>query len=200
MRAFAALLLLLLVLPQMATAQDSPVARCLSCHLIGAQIDITGVRALQHLPPDWPMLFEDANDRDGDGIAGRVRFVSGGGTPRIGIWGQSLAAARFQDFAQIAGAAHAIDVRAALPEIRATFERLSPAPTSPFARPADRDRFVARGCNACHVLHSYTVDGQQVMPLSDFLLHDLGNGARRTAPLWGCGPRCLDTGHAGLTR
>jgi hypothetical protein len=33
------------------------------------------------------------------------------------------------------------------------------------------------------------------MPLSDFLLHDLGDGPKRTAPLWGC-PECLDAaGH-----
>lgn len=152
------------------------------------QLDIIGVRELGAIPPDWPMLFEDPLDRDGDGIAGRVGLVSGGGRPLLGKWGSRLAAASFSDFARIAGAAHdiAIDDPGLLGEIEAAFVALSPAPVSPFSNEAERRAFEARDCSACHVTDSYSVDGRLVTPLSDFLLHDMGEGPRRTTPLWTC--------------
>lgn len=175
--------------------------RCLSCHLTsGGMIDIVGLGALEDLPEEWPFLFEDAFDLDGDGIAGRLRFVSGKQGPRVGIFGEALAAGRFEDFALIAGAAHgiAVDDPGVMADVRRAFEERSPDPGLPFADAATRDRFEERGCARCHVIHEFTHRGRDYMPLSDFLLHDLGYGPRRTAPLWGC-PACLDgSGHAGV--
>lgn len=163
--------------------------------MVDGELNIIGVTELRHLPAEWPMLFEDVYDRDGDGIAGRVRFVSGNGAPMIGKWGASLAAARFEDFAKIAGAAHDIDVSEDMGAIYALFAQLSPRPPAPFATDTDRQKFVSRGCSACHVTQSYTFDGRPITPLSDFLLHDLGDGETRTTPIWACTGRCLDFTH-----
>jgi len=167
------------------------VAQCLSCHLTASgEIDIVGLSALEGLPEEWPFLFEDAFDLDGDGIAGAMRFVSGAEGPRAGLFGAALAAGRFEDFAKIAAGAHGIPIRdaAGMARIRAAFEALSPDPGPP--DPAALARFEARGCAACHVTRRFEHAGRSYMPLSDFLLHDLGDGPRRTAPLWGC-PDCL---------
>ncbi|MEL7126111.1 MAG: hypothetical protein AAGK30_07770 [Pseudomonadota bacterium] len=181
-----------------ALAEDDPIAtaieQCLSCHLQeDGQIDIVGVRALSGLPVEWPFLFEDAYDLDGDGIAGRIRFVSGDSGPMIAKYGKSLAAARFADFARIAGAAHGVDLSApgVLDALETAFEVRSPEPHWPFPDPGTQARFEARGCAGCHVTETFELDGRTYMPLSDFLLHDLGQGLRRTAPLWGCRD-CLD--------
>ena len=174
---------------------EAAVVQCLSCHIEDGALDIVGVADLQHLPESWPLLFEDAYDRDGDGVAGRVGFVSGGGEPLIGKWGRRLAAARFEDFAKIAGAAHQIPVDGAADAILAAFAAFSPPPVSPFATPADLAAFEEKGCAACHVTRTYRIGARAVMPLSDFLLHDLGEGEVRTAPLWGCDAACLTHEH-----
>ncbi|MEL6913197.1 MAG: hypothetical protein AAFP13_01720 [Pseudomonadota bacterium] len=174
----------------------SVVAKCLSCHMTDAGgVDIVGLAAIEALPPEWPFLFEDAFDLDGDGIAGQMRFVSGGGYPLAGRFGEKLAAGRFEDFAEIAAGAHGLSISGPeeMARIRAAFEILSPDPGLP--EPAALARFEARGCGDCHVTRTFDHDGRTYMPLSDFLLHDLGDGPVRTAPLWGC-PACLDTpGH-----
>lgn len=168
------------------------VTECLACHVSeeDGPLDIIGIRALSGLPEEWQFLFEDAYDLDGDGVAGAMRYVSGKDGALAAKFGQSLAAARFEDFALIAGAAHDIDLSG--PDIIATleavFEARSPEPTIPFVDDEARARFEARGCAQCHVTRTYEFEGKTYMPLSDFLMHDLGegNGLRRTAPLWGC--------------
>lgn len=165
------------------------VAQCLSCHLIAEdRIDIVGLSALEGLPEEWQFLFEDAFDLDGDGIAGAMRFVSGQDGPRAGLFGQALAAGRFEDFALIAAGAHGIAIESPeeMARIRAAFEARSPDPAGSIPDPGTLRRFEARGCADCHVTRRFEHDGAQYMPLSDFLLHDLGEGPRRTAPLWGC--------------
>lgn len=172
---------------------DKAISQCLTCHVTpSGQLDIVGVRALSALPPEWPFLYEDAFDLDGDGVSGRIRYVSGDPVPLVAKFGKSLAAARFEDFAQIAGAAHDIDLSTPglMAQLKSAFEHRSPAPTPSFATPTDQARFEAQGCARCHVTESFRFEGRQVMPLSDFLLHDLGDGPRRTAPLWGC-PDCV---------
>ncbi|WP_223640525.1 di-heme oxidoredictase family protein [Rhodobacter sp. TJ_12] len=67
--------------------------------------------------------------------------------------------------------------------------------------------FSTLGCAACHRPVLRTEDGRTLRPLSDFLLHDMGDGLAdgvrehlagpsefRTAPLWGLGAR-LRAGH-----
>ena len=198
----APLLAALLAVAASATADPRPTAldRCLSCHEgPDGAIDIVGLSALEGLPFEWQIVHEDAFDLDGDGVAGAVRFVSGGGHPLPARYGRTLAAGRFEDFALIAGAAHGIDVSdpALLAEITSAFLARSPDPGPPPSADA-LARFEARGCATCHVTESYEHGGRRYAPLSDYLLHDLGDGPVRTAPLWGC-PSCLEAeGHPGL--
>lgn len=170
------------------------VEQCLSCHVdADGALDIVGVEALLALPQEWQFVFEDEFDLDGDGIAGRMRFVSGKRGPMSAKYGKSLAAARFEDFALIAAAAHAIDLSGdgVMAALEAAFAARSPDPTIPFEDDAARRRFEARGCASCHVTETFEHEGVTYMPLSDFLLHDMAGGPRRTAPLWGC-PQCID--------
>lgn len=191
---------LLAALPVHSQETAPLVERCLACHIDEAgRFDIVGFRALQALPEEWPLLFEDAYDLDGDGIAGRAQYVSGEGQPLLAKWGENLAAARFRDFALIAGAAHDIHIGniEELDAVEAAFAALSPDPVSPFETAEELARFEADGCAACHVTRTYQVDGRTYMPLSDFLLHDLGAGEKRTAPLWGCRDCVSGDPHAG---
>ena len=186
-----ALVLCLLIAPGSSGADTTSqtVKQCLACHEVQAgQIDIVGLRALSALPPEWPFLFEDEFDLDSDGIAGRIRFVPGDPVPLIAKYGKSLAAARFEDFALIAGAAHDIDLSSpgVIAELKSAFETRSPEPFWPFPDAESQRRFEARGCAGCHVTETFEFEGRALMPLSDFLLHDVGNGLQRTAPLWGC--------------
>lgn len=198
--AFAAAALLLGAAAVAADPALSPAERCLACHVDAeGRLDIVGLRALDGLPPEWSLIYEDGFDLDGDGIAGVARYVSGPDRPLAAKFGRSLAAARFEDFALIAGAAHGISITdpGAMAAVKAAFEARSPDPDLPFEDIAAQQRFEARGCAACHVTRSFEYRGRTYMPLSDFLLHDLGEGPRRTAPLWGC-PACLDApGHSG---
>jgi len=168
-------------------------AKCLSCHVTSENtIDIIGLGAIEALPPEWVFLFEDAFDLNQDGVAGQIRMVSGGGKPFVAKYGRTLAAARFEDFAQIAGVAH--DISLSDPDILAylkqQFTARSPAPLSPFRDAQHQTNFERRGCAQCHVTRQFEYDGNAVMPLSDFLLHDMGNGLKRTKPLWSC-PDCV---------
>lgn len=179
-----------------ADPRPSAVDRCLACHLTPeGTVDIVGLGAMEGLPPEWPFLYEDAFDLDGDGVAGIMRMVSGEDGPIVARYGRALAAGRFEDFALIAGAAHGIDVSdpVVLASIRAAFEARSPDPAPP--PEAALRRFEARGCADCHVTRAFEHEGRRYVPLSDFLMHDLGEGPVRTTPLWGC-PGCLDApGH-----
>ncbi|MEM7522047.1 MAG: hypothetical protein AAF307_13575 [Pseudomonadota bacterium] len=193
----AAAIISSLLLAQSAFAQSNQTAvdQCLSCHkqADAAQIDIIGLRALSALPSEWQYLFEDEFDLDDNGVAGRLRFVSGPHVPLPGKFGQRLAAGRFEDFARIAGAAHGVDLsdRATLHAVQTTFEALSPDPDLPFESTAEQNAFEMRGCADCHVTRTFEHEGKTYMPLSDFLLHETDAGPRRTAPLWGCAS-CLD--------
>lgn len=176
------------------------VAQCLACHLLAdgsGAIDIVGLGALGGLPPEWALMDEDAFDLDADGIAGAVRYVGSADGPRTGIYGSALAAGRLEDFALIAGAAHGIDLSdpAVLGAVTRGLTVRSPDPAMP--SPAALARFEARGCADCHVTRTFEHEGRAYAPLSDFLMHDLGDGPVRTAPLWGC-PSCLEAeGHGG---
>ncbi|WP_114008393.1 hypothetical protein [Cohaesibacter intestini] len=185
-----------------AASKDQTIRACLSCHIDEAgKLDIVGIKALDALPPDWQMRFEDAFDMDSDGIAGRLQFVSGHGQPLIAKWGSNLAAARFEDFALIASAAHAVPLEsdAIIKTVKEAFAARSPSPTSPFATEGERGRFDAQGCPLCHVTETFEFEGQDVMPLSDFLLHDMGgpnDKPKRTKPLWGYSQSLWQTAHA----
>lgn len=190
--------LLIAAAPALPEPGPSAVQQCLSCHVDArGALDIVGLGALESLPPEWPFLFEDAYDLDGDGVAGAMRFVSTDTRPRAAKYGMSLAASRFEDFALIAGEAHGIDLShpGDMRAVKDAFLVRSHDPDLPFADLEAQDRFEARGCAACHVTHTFTHGERTYMPLSDFLLHDLGDGPRRTAPLWGCSHCLTGPGH-----
>ncbi len=56
-------------------------------------------------------------------------------------------------------------------------------------------RFTSFGCATCHLTRTYvtgphplqSLRAQSIQPLSDLLVHDLGEGEFRTTPLWGLG-------------
>ena len=196
MRAAAALAAALSVAAPAHADPQEAVRRCLACHLVpGGATDVVGLGAMASLPPEWPFLHEDAFDLDGDGVAGRVQHVSGGGEALVGLYGRRLAAARLEDFAAIAAVAHGIDLSApgALDAVLDAFLARSPDPVPP--PPEALARFEERGCAGCHVTDAFDHEGREYRPLSDFLMHDLGDGPVRTAPLWGC-PACLEAdGH-----
>ncbi len=172
---------------------DVPVHECLVCHVDrSGMLDIVGLAALESLPQEWSFLFEDSFDLDGDGVAGRIRFVSTPEGPKVAKFGKALAAATFEDFAKIAAAVHAVPIAGpgVMARLRAAFLARSPDPGLPFPDAAAQARFEDRGCASCHVTRSFEHNGRTYQPLSDFLLHDLGDGPRRTQPLWGC-PECL---------
>jgi len=181
--------------------QGRPVDACLACHVDETDtLDIVGLRVLAQVPDEWPFLFEDEFDLDDDGIAGRMRFVSGEHGPAVARFGRALAASRFEDFAHIAAGVHDIDLTddETMARVKAAFEARSPAPVDPFPNTASLQAFEARGCARCHVTREFESNGVRYRPLSDFLLHDLGDGPRRTKPLWGC-PDCITAPGHGLT-
>lgn len=171
----------------------------MSCHVDpSGAFDIVGLRALGDLPEGWAILSEDAFDLDGDGIAGVLRYVGagpGGGGPRPGLFGRKLAAGGLADFALIAGAAHGVELggRGVLDAVVAAFVARSPDPAP--APASALAIFEARGCALCHVTREFDSGGRSYRPLSDFLLHDLGDGPVRTAPLWGCDNCLTGPGH-----
>ena len=85
-------------------------------------------------------------------------------------------------------------------EIRQTFEALSPDPTVPFLNKAEERVFEARGCAGCHVTHTFEFEGEVLMPMSDFLLHETSAGFRRSTPLWGCRSCIFEAAHDWLSQ
>lgn len=167
-------------------AADS-VSKCLSCHLTdNGKLNITGVKEIEGLPDTWSLLFFDPFDLNDDGISGQISIVNGGGTPLIAKWGSNLAAFKFEDFADIASEVHDININSQLEmdNIRKLFKSLSPEPIHQVLEPSTSKIFVEHGCSSCHVLESYILEEKIVFPYSDFLLHDVGYGLKRTAPLW----------------
>ena len=146
----------------------------------------------------------DPEDRDGDGISGRLGEVAGapGGAAGLGRFGWKAAAAGFVH--------DGMATPAETDELAGYLERLGAPPRrNPDDALVRRGGvvFAAAGCPACHVPRavaaaspgaSRSMPEIEFYPYSDFLLHDMGKGladagggatARewRTAPLWGLG-------------
>jgi CxxC motif-containing protein (DUF1111 family) len=148
----------------------------------------------------------DPEDRDGDGISGRLGAVAGpaggaaaGGAAGPGRFGWKAAAAGFAHDGLAPPAAEADELADYLESLDA-----------PARRNLDDPRlrrggavFAAAGCAACHRPRALAAASEdrpetEFYPYSDFLLHDMGKGladpgsgpeARewRSAPLWGLG-------------
>ncbi len=142
----------------------------------------------------------DPEDRDGDGISGRLGEVAGreGGVAGPGRFGWKAAAAGFVHDGMAAPAE--------TDKLAGYLERLGAPPRRDLDDSLVRRGsavFAAAGCPACHVPRAVAAASAGVpemafYPYSDFLLHDMGKGladagggamARewRSAPLWGLG-------------
>ncbi len=147
----------------------------------------------------------DPEDRDGDGISGRLGEVA---QTEDGAAGGAAGPGRFGWKAAAAGFVH--DGMAAPDDLAGYLERLGAPPRRDLDDPLVRRGgavFAAAGCPACHVPRAVAaaspgasggVPEMEFYPYSDFLLHDMGKGladagggvlARewRSAPLWGLG-------------
>ncbi|GLS28050.1 di-heme oxidoredictase family protein [Marinibactrum halimedae] len=69
-----------------------------------------------------------------------------------------------------------------------------PSPRANLTEHPGHQRFQEFGCNQCHIMEVQTgesefseLSDQTIHPYTDLLLHDLGEGEFRTAPLWGVG-------------
>lgn len=167
---------------------------------------------LAQVPSDTLSAFEDARDRDSDGISGRLagdddglRFLGWKNTE--GSLHDQVAAALLNDMGVVAGADPSSEIAAQ--ELDALVDYVAHLGV-PAQRPLkERQRgdllFGNVGCAACHVpaLVTLKVAGQSfseqlIWPYSDLLLHDMGDALAdpgdapdaaewRTAPLWGVG-------------
>ena len=167
--------------PPLAALPGARSEACLDCHARG----LAGLGLLEAVDEQTVLALSDENDCDGDGISGRPSLVGG----RLG---------RFGTVAQHASLAERIAVEApgldagALERLETFVRLLGMAPQRPGTSGA---AFEAMGCTHCHVATLTTGDthpfaelrGQTIHPYTDLLLHDLGAGERRTAPLWGRG-------------
>ncbi|MEZ4399761.1 MAG: di-heme oxidoredictase family protein [Kofleriaceae bacterium] len=157
---------------------------------------VFGLGLLEAIPDAALAAAADPDDRDGDGISGRVNRVwdVDAGAVRIGRFGHK---ASMPSLSQQAAAAYANDMGidnrrfGDTPEIaEATVEAAAfytatlavPAPRA-VAVDAGRARFTQFGCAGCHTPTQVTGDHpiaalafQAIAPYTDLLLHDLGDG------------------------
>jgi CxxC motif-containing protein (DUF1111 family) len=155
----------------------------------------------------------DPEDRDGDGISGRLGEGAG---PEGGAEDGKVGPGRFGWKATAAGFVH--DGMAAPDDLAGYLEKLGAPPRRDLDDALMRRGgavFAAAGCPACHVPRAVAgatgaMPETEFYPYSDFLLHDMGKGladagggvlARewRSAPLWGLGQGHDGAGPDGAT-
>lgn len=165
----------------------------------------------------------DPDDRDRDGVSGRMAPASGrfGWKARYKDLHEAVAAAlvnelgltnpRFGD----SGSSAAPEMSPADLTALTGYVRSLPAPTPSRADASGRAAFMATGCATCHVprlTDGAAARGPALEPFTDLLLHDMGaaladgfddegagRGEFRTPPLWGIGkvgPPFLHDGRA----
>jgi CxxC motif-containing protein (DUF1111 family) len=160
---------------------------------------IFGLGLVDEIPPETLLAHEDPDDRDGDGIRGRIGMTEDG---RIGRFGWKAQQATLADFAQDAlesemGLEGELSVVAFgdLVFFLANLGPPQPKPIAPDEEARGRVAFTHMGCASCHIPELSTSDGRTVALFSDLLLHDVApkdarlvqSRAFRTPPLWGIG-------------
>ncbi|WP_259782647.1 di-heme oxidoredictase family protein [Aestuariispira ectoiniformans] len=162
-----------------------------------------GVGLLARVPAKVVEALADPDDRDGDGISGRVRYIGKGGVEYIGRFGWKAAqptirdqtvSALYEDIG-ITSAAHsrqnclpsqtACRLSAAQegPEISeddlshlVSYQMWLMPPTAGTTSVEGRAAFEAAGCDACHRPALPLEDGGTAAAFTDLLLHDMGDG------------------------
>jgi len=164
---------------------------------------LIGMGLLEAIPSERIFSLADPDDRDGDGISGRVNLVLDRETNffKVGRFGfkathptlkQQTAAALFNDMGITS---EVFTTRRSPPELAATdlstlvfYQQLSgvPAQRNPLAEDvvAGHKLFEALGCVQCHVPSHQTsptalphyLASQTISPYTDLLLHDMGPG------------------------
>ena len=168
-----------------------------------------GLGLVDAIPEEVIRARADPDDRDGDGVRGRVSLLDDGRVGRFGWKGQMATLADFTEDAFANELGVVASRRPLQGELSAqAFEDVvfflsNLAPPRPSALSVDEESrgsalFVRFGCDACHTPELPARDGRRARLYSDLLLHDVAPaGARlipqrsirafRTPPLWGIG-------------
>ncbi|MGV3623079.1 MAG: di-heme oxidoredictase family protein [Archangium sp.] len=156
---------------------------------------LVGLGLLESVDEDAVLELADENDCDGDGISGRASLVNG----QLGRFGwQATGVSLSRQVSAELEQRHGVtpDELDALDRARLeTYTRLLGVLPQ---RPVDTEGegvFNQVGCAKCHVdtvitgsKHPFTeLRAQTIRPFTDLLLHDVGMGEFRTAPLWNVG-------------
>ncbi len=171
---------------------------------------------LENVSAEYFRHFHDPDDRNGDGISGRLVESNAGKLAFLG-WKNTQASVRDQVAAALAADMGVIsadtcaepcttEISEAELDALADYVRYLPVPhRRQTPNRLGQDLFGQTGCSSCHVSVALTRDdgapefaAQLIWPYTDLMLHDMGPGladpgdtadARewRTAPLWGLG-------------
>lgn len=161
---------------------------------------LVGLGLLEAVPDHEILAWRDDDDRDGDGISGRPRWLMtqrADGEPRLGRFGWQAGQASLRD-QTVAALAEDMGIRAGAdsPELSAENLRLLVLYLQLLAPPARRDVelpsvrrgeqvFAQLACSSCHRPQMRTgkrgeisgpseLAGQTIFPYTDLLLHDMG--------------------------
>lgn len=156
---------------------------------------LLGIRLIESIPDAAIAQHADPDDRDGDGIRGRVRVLRDG---RIGRFGWKANLATVEDFAVDALENElGLGQEMAGEQVKLELIRFMNELPAPKAGPETPQVFRTLGCASCHVPALPGGGGELVPLFSDLLLHEVaGPQARlvvdevagrafRTPPLWG---------------
>ncbi|NVN80565.1 MULTISPECIES: di-heme oxidoredictase family protein [unclassified Vibrio] len=199
--------------PELAGIASNPIQpSCTQCHTlngVGVMQDrqdvvppkMIGMGLLENIPQNTIEQWAQEN-------GGTVNYVTVEGQERVGRFGWRAEATSVRH--QVAKALHddmgiGTNFEGFEPATLAdqhlddmeTYTKLIavPTPRSNLTTLPGHDRFQEFGCDSCHKLTVVTgtdpdfpeLSNQTIHPYTDLLLHDLGEGQFRTAPLWGIG-------------
>ncbi|MEY4640615.1 MAG: hypothetical protein RLZZ227_609 [Pseudomonadota bacterium] len=162
-----------------------------------------GLAALEHIAPDRVQLLADEEDRDGDGISGRLPRGRFGWTAATPLLREQVARALSADLGlstsvfgggegdctahqatcqqQVHPGEDPLEAPDTVLDLLLAYLRTLPAPASPIADSPGATLFSELGCKACHVPAPDSAQ-PQLRPYSDLLLHDMGSGLADAGP------------------
>ena len=176
---------------------------------------VFGMGLIEAIDDDWILENADPNDKNKDGISGRIGYINIDGKKVIAKFGAKATITSVKDQTLLAAKE---DLGLDEKELGKTSTDALVFYTRALAAPKQRSNtsteigkktFNNLGCASCHSETApigksdlYTFDKAKIHPFSDFLLHNLGKELAdagevagrdsdefRTAPLWGLGLR-----------